>query len=637
MHAPLCRLLRCAAILWAMTSAPALGQESIDANYRMEGVVTEAGTNRPVAGATVQVLIESEHQADKRVRRATSDSQGRYSLPLPVGHAVAWLLQPPAGYVPGKVLDSEAFATTPEQPAFQKDYQVRRGTAWPVVVRLPADAPRSRTVLFLSQQREGELFSAFGEVADDGRCVVTLPSDGAGEFHISCGDQERVLVAPGDMKLSVAKEFRTDRVSSLHPLAGGDIELRDEAGRKATLHGLQATLKDRAITLVVEMKVAAATTERHIVGRVIDTQGEPLGEVEVKLGNAATAISEANGVFRLAISQFPEGEPVSLVVTKDGYGGIDTESRAVEFDTSQSADWGEIKLSPGSFVRVRVVGPDGKPLAGAIVEPQNGFAARAQIARTDAEGFCTLKNLPAGVVPVFARFGTLAASTKLPLMEGDSEPVVVKLSPPRDVVTIARAGRPKALATGALAPELQIAAWSDGKARKLADYRGKVVVLDFWGVWCGPCISSIPAMKQLHDKYKDEDVVFLGIHTAGTDMSLIQKLLKQQAWQTVTGLDAGDDIDNSTTVDAFSVHQFPTVMVLDRQGKIAFNSADQPADPEQVRKQVMKQLEEDAKSLGLPWPIDKDASYEQIIERLSRLQVLNYSREIDQVLKSKAE
>jgi thiol-disulfide isomerase/thioredoxin len=227
----------------------------------------------------------------------------------------------------------------------------------------------------------------------------------------------------------------------------------------------------------------------------------------------------------------------------------------------------------------------------------------------------------------------LTASTKLPLVEGDNDPLVLKLSPPRTETASVPETAPKALPAGTAAPEWQITEWTDGSARKLADYRGKVVVLDFWGVWCGPCVGSIPAMKQLHERYKGQDVVFLGIHTAGTDMSLIKGLLKQQQWQAVTGLDVGDEVVSGVSVRAFAVKGFPTVMVIDRQGKIAFNSGDLPTDREQATKQFMKRMEEDAKSLGLPWPIDNDATEEQITERLNRLQVLHLSREIDRALK----
>ncbi len=54
----------------------------------------------------------------------------------------------------------------------------------------------------------------------------------------------------------------------------------------------------------------------------------------------------------------------------------------------------------------------------------------------------------------------------------------------------------------------------DGKSISLADYKGKVVVLDFWATWCSPCKSSFPGMQQAVTRYKDDkDVAFLFIDT----------------------------------------------------------------------------------------------------------------------------
>jgi thiol-disulfide isomerase/thioredoxin len=64
---------------------------------------------------------------------------------------------------------------------------------------------------------------------------------------------------------------------------------------------------------------------------------------------------------------------------------------------------------------------------------------------------------------------------------------------------------------GSAAPELNFT-WSSGPAiKKLSDLKGKVVVLDFWATWCGPCVSSFPQVRELTAHYAGADVVVLGV------------------------------------------------------------------------------------------------------------------------------
>lgn len=70
-----------------------------------------------------------------------------------------------------------------------------------------------------------------------------------------------------------------------------------------------------------------------------------------------------------------------------------------------------------------------------------------------------------------------------------------------------------ALLEGMPAPELVGAAgWKNGPPIKLADLKGKCVILDFWGYWCRPCVQSMPDLFKLYDKYHGSGLEIVGVH-----------------------------------------------------------------------------------------------------------------------------
>jgi thiol-disulfide isomerase/thioredoxin len=555
-----------------------------------------------------------------------------------VGHAWSFGLYPPAGYVPADFDYLEMFATTQDQPVFHKDFLVRRGTAWKVELHAPAAAfPLGKTLVSGGQQQDRNYLSNHCELAAGGTGVLTLPDVG-GDFAIRCGDIEYRLLVPEGMKLRWDKGFQSDRVTAVKETDGG-YELRDADGHTATASGMKVETTGGGAKLIIEAKLREAADNGAIVGRLVDANNQPIAggrivpafyEGQGSATSHLNTLSGADGQFRLEVPKRNMATKVSLVVTKDGYGGHDTEPQTIDFAQNGTVDFGAIKLAPAATIAIRVVGPNGEPLAGAVVEPLASYAARTEIARTDESGKCVLKNLAPGIEKVAARFGKLAVSTKLPLVEGENELLVLKLHPPRTAAA-QPAERPAVkLKAGDQAPEWQVAKWLDGQPRKLSDYRGKVVVLDFWGIWCGPCVTSIPSMKALHDKYKDRGVVFIAIHTAGTDVSLIERLLKQQQWETIAGVDQGDDINSGASVQAFGVRGYPTLFAIGPDGKVVYRSDEFEGD----EAAAIKKIEEFARSIGLPWPLDKDATREEITERLKRLNVALHSREIERALAS---
>ncbi|HEY2586207.1 MAG TPA: TlpA disulfide reductase family protein [Tepidisphaeraceae bacterium] len=100
----------------------------------------------------------------------------------------------------------------------------------------------------------------------------------------------------------------------------------------------------------------------------------------------------------------------------------------------------------------------------------------------------------------------------------------------------------------------------DGNTHALADYRGKVVVLDFWYRGCGWCMKAMPQMKQVTDDFKNAPVVIFGMNTDRDDNDakfVVEKMGLNYATLKATGIP-----------EKYGVHGFPTLIVIDPQGVV---------------------------------------------------------------------
>jgi peroxiredoxin len=107
-----------------------------------------------------------------------------------------------------------------------------------------------------------------------------------------------------------------------------------------------------------------------------------------------------------------------------------------------------------------------------------------------------------------------------------------------------------------------------GQTVRLSDYRGRHVILDFWGSWCSPCRKSHPRMLELYKKYKDAGVAFEILAIASEDKRAEWKKAIQEdglAWVNVLD-DEKDRAKKMTTL--LGIQALPTKVFLDPQGKI---------------------------------------------------------------------
>lgn len=106
----------------------------------------------------------------------------------------------------------------------------------------------------------------------------------------------------------------------------------------------------------------------------------------------------------------------------------------------------------------------------------------------------------------------------------------------------------------------------DGSTLEMSSFRGKVIVINFWATWCGPCLTELPLFEKTIAKFKDDkDVVFLAL-TTDEDRELVAPYLKQYKFK--IPVSHADFLD-----EFFVVNSIPTTIILNRKGQVTFRQS----------------------------------------------------------------
>ena len=113
---------------------------------------------------------------------------------------------------------------------------------------------------------------------------------------------------------------------------------------------------------------------------------------------------------------------------------------------------------------------------------------------------------------------------------------------------------------GKPAPKLELSNWMNGEL-KAKDMKGKIVVVDYWATWCGPCIRAIPHNNEMAKKYADKGVLVLGVCGGGGEEKMGDVVKQHKVEYPVAKVDAA-------STKAWKVKWWPTYAIIDREGNV---------------------------------------------------------------------
>jgi thiol-disulfide isomerase/thioredoxin len=149
------------------------------------------------------------------------------------------------------------------------------------------------------------------------------------------------------------------------------------------------------------------------------------------------------------------------------------------------------------------------------------------------------------------------------------------------------------------APNMKIVEWMGHEPVTLDSLRGKIVLLDFWATWCGPCIVTFPRLRDWHKKFGDRDFMIVGVTwfegekegkrmTQLQEMEYLEKFKKQHKMPYPFAVAAPGEVSSK-----YGIASYPTTVLLDRNGVVRYigigSGLEESENLEDMIKKVLKE------------------------------------------------
>lgn len=148
------------------------------------------------------------------------------------------------------------------------------------------------------------------------------------------------------------------------------------------------------------------------------------------------------------------------------------------------------------------------------------------------------------------------------------------------------AGSAFAADAGGPAPAFTLAALT-GQQATLSQYKGQVVMLNFWATWCGPCQQEIPLLDQMYKKYKPAGFTLIGVNV-DKEAAPVKDLLARKPVSYPVLLDPANQVSK-----AYHVDEMPSSVIIDRKGEIRFiHRGYRPGDENEYQDRIRQLIKE---------------------------------------------